>query len=521
MSSEQSNNKRIAKNTMVLYLRMFITVGISFYTSRVILQNLGVSDFGLYNVIGGFISMFYMVTTAISNAIGRFITYDIGLDNKLKLRDTFSTSVMVLLVLSLFILFVGETAGLWFINNKLTIDSTRLVEANWVYQLSLVAFLIEMIGIPYMTLIVSYEKMDYYALVSIVNVILKLLIAIMLIVSPIDKLVFYAWLMLATSAFCQLMYYIYCCFHYCESHFRLVFDKQLLLSMFNYTGWNLFYSISIMLSSSGVGILLNMFFGTPINAAQGIATQVSNTANSFSINFSKALTPQITKSYARGDYDYTLKLVYRGSKFSYLLLLITSMPILFETNFLLNVWLTEIPPYCVSFVRLTMLYALIYILFNTSLVLNNATGKVRNYQIMIGFSQLLVLPLAYISLKTGCNPTSTLWITIVIQTISLIPRITFNSKYIGISLINYTKEVIIPIIVPTTITLLFVTPIIILMNESWVRVIITTVVATLSTIIIAFSFSLNESEKNMVRSVLKNNFEKFIYNRVTKIILRN
>ena len=391
MSIQSQNNKRLAKNTLILYARMLFTVGISFYSTRLILANLGVSDYGVYNVIGGFVSMFYMVTATMTQAVSRFLTFELGRNDPKKLQQTFSTSLNILLLLALLVVLLSETIGLWFVNAKLNIEPDRMTAANWIYQFSLLSFVLEMISVPYSASVISHEKMGTFAFVTITKVFLTFGIALSLAASPIDKLVFYGILVLAVSVSIQLMYWIYCKKNFPECQYSTHIDKVLFKDMFGFAGWNFLTTCTSMLSSQGVGIMLNMHFGTAINAARGVASQINGTVGAFSRNFTTALNPQITKSYAAGDIAYTTKLVCRGAKFSYLLFLFIALPCMFEVDFFLSKWLTEMPPYAGIFVQLTFLNTLVEILLNSNETLNRASGKIRKFQIIISVAQLLIL----------------------------------------------------------------------------------------------------------------------------------
>lgn len=403
MSIQSQNNKRLAKNTLILYARMLFTVGISFYSTRLILANLGVSDYGVYNVIGGFVSMFYMVTATMTQAVSRFLTFELGRNDPKKLQQTFSTSLNILLLLALLVVLLSETIGLWFVNAKLNIEPDRMTAANWIYQFSLLSFVLEMISVPYSASVISHEKMGTFAFVTITKVFLTFGIALSLAASPIDKLVFYGILVLAVSVSIQLMYWIYCKKNFPECQYSTHIDKVLFKDMFGFAGWNFLTTCTSMLSSQGVGIMLNMHFGTAINAARGVASQINGTVGAFSRNFTTALNPQITKSYAAGDIAYTTKLVCRGAKFSYLLFLFIALPCMFEVDFFLSKWLTEMPPYAGIFVQLTFLNTLVEILLNSNETLNRASGKIRKFQIIISVAQLLILIVSYIVLEITGN----------------------------------------------------------------------------------------------------------------------
>lgn len=414
MSIQSQNNKRLAKNTLILYARMLFTVGISFYSTRLILANLGVSDYGVYNVIGGFVSMFYMVTATMTQAVSRFLTFELGRNDPKKLQQTFSTSLNILLLLALLVVLLSETIGLWFVNAKLNIEPDRMTAANWIYQFSLLSFVLEMISVPYSASVISHEKMGTFAFVTITKVFLTFGIALSLAASPIDKLVFYGILVLAVSVSIQLMYWIYCKKNFPECQYSTHIDKVLFKDMFGFAGWNFLTTCTSMLSSQGVGIMLNMHFGTAINAARGVASQINGTVGAFSRNFTTALNPQITKSYAAGDIAYTTKLVCRGAKFSYLLFLFIALPCMFEVDFFLSKWLTEMPPYAGIFVQLTFLNTLVEILLNSNETLNRASGKIRKFQIIISVAQLLILIVSYIVLEITGNSILTVAVTNVI-----------------------------------------------------------------------------------------------------------
>lgn len=285
-----------------------------------------------------------MVTATMTQAVSRFLTFELGRNDPKRLQQTFSTSLNILLLLALLVVLLSETVGLWFVNTKLNIEPDRMIAANWIYQFSLLSFVLEMISVPYSASVISHEKMGAFAFVTITKVFLTFGIALSLAASPIDKLVFYGILVLAVSVSIQLMYWIYCKKNFPECQYSTHIDKVLFKDMFGFAGWNFLTTCTSMLSSQGVGIMLNMHFGTVINAARGVASQINGTVGAFSRNFTTALNPQITKSYAAGDIAYTTKLVCRGAKFSYLLFLFIALPCMFEVDFFLSKWLTEVPP---------------------------------------------------------------------------------------------------------------------------------------------------------------------------------
>lgn len=508
MTNTAENNKRIAKNTMILYLRMLCTVGISFYTSRVILSNLGVSDFGLYNVIGGLVSMFYMITSTLSAAISRFLTYELGQKDLKNLRNTFSTSINIQLLISILIIILSETIGLWFINNKMNIVHDRIWAANWIYQFTMVSFIIEMISVPYNASIIAHEKMKAFAYVTIYSVIIKLGIALVLSISPIDKLIFYGILMTLMSLSTQFLYWWYCNRNFEECHYTFSINKEKFKQMFQFAGWSFFSSSSMMLCGQGVNILLNLFLGTPINAARGLAVQVDGTVKAFANNFTMAFSPQITKSYAQGDLEYTKDLVYKGSKYSFLLFFIISFPLIMETDFFLKIWLKEIPPYTSQFIQLTLAYTFIDILLKPSTTLNNATGNIKQYQILTGIAQFLVLPICYICLILKLPPYSVLFVRIILDCIFFPPRITLNNKYVNQTFKSYSKEVLLKITYVVLSAIITCAPIIIFIESSWYRIFITGVTSTITILVSSYLFAFSKNEKNIIKLILSKGYKK-------------
>ena len=452
MSIQSQNNKRLAKNTLILYARMLFTVGISFYSTRLILANLGVSDYGVYNVIGGFVSMFYMVTATMTQAVSRFLTFELGRNDPKKLQQTFSTSLNILLLLALLVVLLSETIGLWFVNAKLNIEPDRMTAANWIYQFSLLSFVLEMISVPYSASVISHEKMGTFAFVTITKVFLTFGIALSLAASPIDKLVFYGILVLAVSVSIQLMYWIYCKKNFPECQY---------------------------------------------------SSQINGTVGAFSRNFTTALNPQITKSYAAGDIAYTTKLVCRGAKFSYLLFLFIALPCMFEVDFFLSKWLTEMPPYAGIFVQLTFLNTLVEILLNSNETLNRASGKIRKFQIIISVAQLLILIVSYIVLEITGNSILTVAVTNVIYLLIFIPRITVNKPYIGITFGYFFKHTLRGVMIVTCISTLVCFAFLSGMEQGWIRLFGTSIVSTLTIAITSWFFALTKGEREKTSSFIR------------------
>lgn len=447
MTEPAYSNKRIAKNTLMLYLRMFLTMAISLYTSRVVLSTLGIEDYGTYNVVGGVVVMFTFINGAMSTATMRYITFELGRGNIERLKTVFRTSIQVFVILAFIIVLLSETIGLWFLYHKLTIAPDRMTAALWVFQISIIDCVLRMIVIPFNAEVISHEKMSTFAYLSILDVTLKLIIVYLLQVIPFDKLIIYALLMFAVSIIHISIYLIYCFKHFPEINFQFRLDKPLLKEMTSFAGWGLFGNLAGVLYNQGLNMLLNIFFGPVVNAARGVALQVQGTVQSFIVNFQMALNPQITKSYAKGNLDRMHTLIFTSSKFSFFLLFILALPITIEANQILGVWLKEVPNHSVSFIRLLFSIALIETLANPLVISNQATGKVKKYQIVVGGIQLLIVPIAYIVLKLGGNPESVYLVQFVIMLCAQIARIFMIKPLIQLPLKKYFNEVIVRVLI--------------------------------------------------------------------------
>lgn len=401
-AEEVSSHKRIAKNTVYLYFRMMITMVIGLFTSRVVLNTLGVEDYGIYNVVGGVVSMFSLISASISGSIGRFITFELGTGNMEKLKKVFSTSVTIQIILAIVVVIIAEIVGIWFLNNELQINPDRMVAAHWVFHCSLVTFAISLISLPYNACIVAHERMNVYAYISILEVVLKLVIIYMLLISPFDKLETYAVLGVCVAVLIRLIYGWYCKRQFEECTYHLVLDKSLFKQMFGFAGWELVGSSAAILRGQGSDILINIFTKTTVvNAAAGIAATLTGVISGFVGNFTAAFTPQITKLYAAQKFDELVKLIYMGCKFAPYLLLFIGLPVFFNARFILELWLGQVPEHTVNFVLITILFMFNELMARPLITAKLANGVIRNYQIIVGGVLLLTLPIAYVALKLG------------------------------------------------------------------------------------------------------------------------
>lgn len=441
MSEISENNKRIAKNTLLLYARMLVLMLVGLYTSRITLNALGVDNFGIYNVVGGVVGLFSLLSGSLSAAISRFITFELGRDNIEKLKKVFSSAVTIQVILSLIIVLLAETIGLWFLNNKLVIPADRMAAAHWVYQLSILTFVIGLISVPYNAAIIAHERMSAFAYMSVVDVFGKLLVAFSMYYSPYDRLIHYAILLTALSLLNRLIYGVYCKKHFAECTYQFSFDRSLLKQMFGFAGWNFIGASSAVLRDQGGNIILNMFCGPAVNAARGIAIQVSTAIQGFVSNFMTALNPQITKSYASGNHDYMMSLIYKGARFSYYILLLLSLPVIINARYILTLWLGIVPDHTVSFVQLVLIFAMSESLANPLITAMLATGNIRNYQLVVGGLQMLNLPLAYLFLRLGYPPESVFFVAIFVSVCCEIARLYMLRGMIPLSVGSFLRNV--------------------------------------------------------------------------------
>jgi len=379
----------------MLYIRMLLSMFVGLYTSRVVLQVLGVEDYGVYGLVGSVVSMMGFINASMSGATSRFITYELGRGDKIRLNETFCSALIVHFIIALFIILIGETIGLWFLCNKLVIPEGRMTAAHWVFHLSILSAAIGITQPPYSACMMAHERMDIYAYFELLNVTLKLLIVFVIRYFEFDKLIFYAILVVSVSIFMRALYRFYCVRHYEESHFRWVWNKLQIKSMLSFSGWDLYGNLSFSLVQHGRNFIINIFFGVILNAACGIATTVQGTIQRFSNNIKGAFSPQIIKSYASHNYQRMQLLIIEGSKYSYLFLMIVSVPIAIEIHFVINLWLGQIPVYVPSFCRILLMQNA-FITLNAYLIIAiHATGKVKRF-FYSGTLSLLQLPVLYI-----------------------------------------------------------------------------------------------------------------------------
>lgn len=421
--SNSSNNRRIVKNTLFLYFRMLLTLGVTLYTSRVVLNNLGVEDFGIFNVVGGVVTMMAFLSGAMSSATQRFLSFELGKNDTEQLHNVFKMSINIHWLIILIVVLIAETVGLWFVNTQLMIPSERLVAANWVYQCALFSFCCSVVGVPYNATIIAYEKMSAFAYISIVDVLLKLIVVFLLAAHAGDKLQLYALMLAAVSLLILGCYYAYARWQFAVTRFSLYWNAELFKTLFSYTGWNLFGNVASVATNQGINILLNLFFGATVNAARAIAFQVNSAITGFVISLQMSINPQIVKSYASDNHAYMLQLVFSGARYSFFLLYMLTIPLLLQTDVILKVWLGILPEHAVEFCRLVLIDSLIISLSGPLMTAFQATGKIKKYQMVVGLLILCNLPVSYIFLKLGYDANVTIFVGISISLLALVARV--------------------------------------------------------------------------------------------------
>jgi O-antigen/teichoic acid export membrane protein len=379
-------------------------MGVSLYTSRVVLNTLGVEDFGIFGVVGGIVAMFGFLNASMSGATSRFLTFELETGNKENLKKTFSSALTIHILIAILILILAETVGLWFLESKLVIPENRMYAARWVYQLSIASTMITILQVPYNSVIIAHERMNIYAYVEILNVCLRLAVIYFLLIGNYDKLILYAILVLCVSVITVCIFRIYCLKYFEECRYKFEWDKKIIYPILSFSGWDLYGNMSAIARTQGVNMLLNIFFGTVLNAANSIAIQVQGAVMLFANNIIVAIRPQIVKSYASKNYQYTVKLVLNASKYTYILLLILSLPLMLEMNYILNLWLKNVPIYAVSFCRFILMFNFFATMSTILVSAIHATGNVKRPSLINGSLYLLVIPISYISFKLNGIP---------------------------------------------------------------------------------------------------------------------
>lgn len=488
---------------MMLYIRTMFIMLVSLYTSRVILQALGETDFGIYNIIGGFVALLSFLNAAMTNATQRFLNFELGKKDNSQVDKVFSMSLTIYFLIALIFILVFETAGLWFFSTKLNIPADRMVAASWVYHFSILTACVQLLRLPYQASIIAYENMSVYAYVSIVEVLLKLVLVYLLLIINQDKLIVYAVLTFLVTTIISVIFYAYCKRKYSTCKYNLIWDKGLFVKLLSFSGWSLFGGLANVGASHGVNIVLNLFYGVVINAAMGVANQVHAAINSFVSNFQIAFNPQIVKTYAEGDKIGFNSLVFRASRFSYYLLFIIAYPVILCCQPILDLWLTIVPEYTTQFIQLFLIFSLIDAMSGPLWMSVQATGIIRNYQIVVSVMILLNLPLIYICMKLGYSPIAALVVRIIINLLTHLYRLWYLYKHIDFPLLRYVREVMVRCVVVSV--LIIPIPYIILqhINSIFLGYFIVFLSSLLVSLCVVLFYGLEKGERNHIMQIAR------------------
>lgn len=445
--SNSENNKRIAKNTILLYFRMALLMLVTLYTSRVVLDALGVEDYGIYNVVGGVVTMLSFISSSLSGATSRFITFEIGRGSHDKIRTVFRCSLTIYYIFAIIILVLAETIGLWFVCNELVIPADRLNAAIWVYECSVLMFIVSIISIPYNAIIIAYEKMSAFAYISIYEAVAKLAIAILIPFCFIDKLIIYAVLLLLMQLSVRFIYMRYSWKHFDETKdAKWLWNSNFSRELLSYAGWTMNGNLAIIGYNQGINILLNVFFGPVVNAARAISMQVENAVNQMLGGFTMAIRPQIVKSYAQGDLQYMHSLLIKGTKFSFFLTLIFVVPLSLNLEYILGLWLKEVPQYTCVFSQMLLLASLGFALSRPTIMAVHATGKIKKFQLVEGSLLLTIVPISYVGLEWfDFSPYGVIAVYLIVETLTQLVRVWIIYPMISLSIGRYFKDIILQI----------------------------------------------------------------------------
>ena len=503
MSSQTTdNNKRIAKNTLLLYFRMLLMMFVTLFTSRVVLDKLGVTDYGIYNVVGGVVAMLGFLNSSMSNDVQRYLSFEIGKNNEAGVNRIFNVSLFAHAGIAVFVFVVMEIVGVWYLNTHMNIPAERMDAANWVLQCSIFTTLFTIVQVPYNAIIISKEQMGIYAYISILEVVLKLLVVYMLTIGNFDKLKLYSVLIMVVTIGIMMIYRFYCKRKYNEVKLKFIKDWNLLKQIVGFASWNMLGELAWVFTGQGVNIILNSFFGPVVNAARGLAEQVNGAVNRFVANFQTAVNPQLIKSYASDQLEEMKTLLYRSTRFSYYLLLALSLPIILKMDFILHLWLKEVPNHTTGFCQLVLVSSLVSTLSNLLAQVARAYGKIRNYQIVVSIFLFLNFPLSYIVLKLGCSPLSTMCVNIGINAMLLFVRLRITNRMIQMTYGNFIRNVLLPVIIVTAVALVIPLTIYSMLDNSIISFIIVCLVSFVSVGVSTYALGMNANERQYILAAI-------------------
>lgn len=504
MSTTSENNKRIAKNTLFLYVRMLLIMGVTLYTSRVVLQVLGVEDFGIYNVVGGIVAMMGVLNGAMAVSTQRYLTFELGREDFVRLKQTFSMCITIYLFFAILLFVLAETVGLWFLNTQLVIPTERMVAANWTYQFSVLAAIASLLYVPYNAAIIAHERMNFYAYISIFETVIRLVVAFALLSIPYDRLIVYGLLLALMAILVAIVYRYYCISRFKECQYFFYWDKNMFAQLLAYSGWNLFGSLSGIAKGQGLNVLLNMFFNPSVNASRGIAYQVNAAVTQFFSNFYTAVRPQIIKYYAQNDLENMFKLVFRSSKFSFYLILLVALPVMVEASYIIQLWLGQLLEYVVVFTRLIIVITAVDAMAAPLMTTAHATGNIRLYQSLVGSLTILIVPVSYLFLRfADCSPISVFWISLAASVVCLFVRLWIVWRLVKFPVGRYIKEIFVRGVLIAVLSAIVPAWGSYHMGTSFLSFCSVVFLCLLSTLIIVYSIGLTRGEKNIILEYIK------------------
>ena len=504
--SVSENNKRIAKNTIMLYIRMFVMMAISLFTSRVVLEALGIEDYGIYNVVGGIVVLFTFVNNAMVSSTQRYLNYALGQNNLSEAQKIFSASLTIYWCLILLFIVLAETVGLWFLNNYINIPTGKEIAANWVYQFSIITTIINILRVPYNAVIIAYERMSFYAYLCIVEAIVNLAVVYALFLLQ-NKLIAYSMLVAVTALIIYICYYAFCRKNFIICKYIFNYDKKIYRGLISFSGWSIFGSFANISANYGLNILQNLFFGVNVNAAMGVSTQLNAAVYNFVGNFQTAFNPQIIKSYATGNNKYFIELILKSAKYSFYLLYIIALPVFICCPDILEIWLKEVPEYSITFCRIMLLYSAIDSLQCALWISAQANGQIKFYQILMSAIILLNIPFAYIAIKLFNAPTAVLIVRVLVNMLLAVGRVIYLNKTYGFPIKTYLTKVIWPAFV--VILFSFPIPMIFYSIHNNIGGMILSILLSITiACIVIYVFGISTSERKVVQVYIKNRCTK-------------
>lgn len=500
-----ANTKRIAKNTVMLYIRMLLMMAVTLYTSRVILKVLGVDDYGIYNLVGGFVMLFSFISQALTSAVQRFLNVALGRGDKEYYQNIFSSSINIFILLSILVIIIGETVGVWFVNTQLNIPNGRMEAAKWVFQLSLLVFIAGILRTPYNASIIAHEKMNFYAYISIFEAVIKLGVVFLLQLFDFDKLILYAILFLTSIVVVNIIYMVYCHRQFAECSYKWVWDKHLFGELLSMSGWSLLGQMAAVGRTQGENFIINRYHSVSANAAKGVSSQLTGALHQFVTNFQTAFNPQLIQTYAAGEMQDHVKLLFRACKFSYYLMLLIAVPAIFNIDFILTTWLTEIPRYSVGFCIWGLLSYLFSALYSPLTSTIYAHGKIRNYQLAIATIHLFVLITSFLVLRKGFAPYSVVVVGVCYQVVIMLVSMYHNFKLTNIKISSFSRMVILPTIFTTFISIILPSGILWMnFEQNFLISLLVCGVEAAWTAGIVYMVGLEKGEKEYLKSIVKN-----------------